>query len=166
MFDINKFYRGLLTRTNYFDNYWESFPHGNLMRFRKETLLILKESVKRKSSNELSCILAIIYRDGADKDYTDILLSLLDEKWHTSEEDIVNVLEIIKDPRSINKLYDLAINVPNYDDMRALAKKCMWALKAINTVESFEKLKLLKKSKDPIIKENATFQLKTSEPPR
>ena len=41
----------------------------------------------------------------------------------------------------------------------ALAKKCMWAMSAVNTAEAIKKLKLLQKSNDPIIKENASFQL-------
>lgn len=160
MFDFNKFYRGLLKRTNYFDNYWEQFPKGKLNRYKSETLSLLKENIKNKDEKGLSCTLAIIYNDGADEDYTDILLTLLDEKWHMQEEDIVGILELIKDPKSINKLYDLIVDIPDYDDMRALAKKCMWALSAINTVESREKLFLLKESHDSIIKENAIFQLK------
>lgn len=159
MFDFWKFYKGLLNRQDYFDNYWKKFPPGRLFRFKAETLSLLKDSFSNKDTKGLSNTLAVIYRDGADNDFTDILLSLLDEKWHTSEEDIVSVLEIIKDPRSIDKLYEVAINVPDYDDMRALAKKCMWALSAINTPESIQKLKLLQGSDDQIIRENAIFQL-------
>lgn len=159
MFDFNKFYQGLLNRTDYFNNYWEQFPSGRLMRYKKETLSLLKENIKSKDEKGLSCTLAVIYNDGADEDYTEILLQLLDEKWHTSEEDIVGVLELIKDPKSVDQLYEVAINVPDYDDMRALAKKCMWSLSAINTPEAIQKLKLLQSCNDPIIEENATFQL-------
>jgi hypothetical protein len=159
MFDFWNFYKGLLNRTDYFDNYWEQFPKGGLLRFKSETLSLLKNNIEKRDSKGLSNTLAVIYNDGADHDYTSVLLSLLDEDWHTSEEDIIGILELIKDPKSINKLYDVAVNVPDYDDMRAVAKKCMWALSAINTPEAIEKLKLLQKSDDPIIKENATFQL-------
>nr|WP_067059893.1 hypothetical protein [Mucilaginibacter sp. L294] len=88
------------------------------------------------------------------------MLFLLDEKWHISEEDIVDILEMIKDPDSVDKLYEVAVDVPEYDEMRALAKKCMWALFAINSPKSVEKLFLLKELNDPIISENAEFQLK------
>ncbi|WP_222594656.1 hypothetical protein, partial [Sphingobacterium faecium] len=74
--------------------------------------------------------MAVLSTDGADSDYTDILLQLLDEKWHISEEDIITVLELIKDPKSVNKLYEFALDVPDYDEMRAIAKKCIWALSA------------------------------------
>lgn len=159
MFDFWNFYKILSNRTDYFDNCWDQFPKGHLLRFKNETLSLLKDVIIKKDAVELSNVIAVIYNDGADRDYTDILLSLFDEKWHTSEEDIVSVLELIRDPASIDKLYEVAINVPDYDDMRALAKKCMWALSAINTPEALKKLKLLQKSDDKIIKENATFQI-------
>ena len=46
----------------------------------------------------------------------------------------------------------------NYTD--ALAIKCIWALGDINTLESKEKLELLSKSKDKVIRKNAIQQLK------
>ncbi|MGQ8867867.1 HEAT repeat domain-containing protein [Myroides sp. TSA_177.3] len=159
MFDFWKFYKGLLDRTDYFDNYWEQFPSGQHLRFKEETFSLLKENVANKNEKGLAATLAIIYNDGADSDYTDILLHLLDEKWHIYEEDIVSILELIKDAKSVDKLYEVAINIPDYDEMRALAKKCMWALSAINTPEAIQKLELLQSYDDSIIKENATFQL-------
>jgi hypothetical protein len=159
MFDFWSFYKGLFKRTNYFDNYLDKFPEGNSRKFKKETLLLLEKNVKERDSLALSNTLTVIFKDGADEDFTDLLLLLLDEDWHTSEEDIVELLEIIKDPKATNKLYEVAINVPDYDEMRALAKKCMWALSSINTNESIEKLKKLAKSDDSLIAENALFHL-------
>ncbi|UIR56451.1 HEAT repeat domain-containing protein [Sphingobacterium sp. SRCM116780] len=159
MFDFWKFYNGLLNRTDYFDNYWDQFPQGHLFRFKSLTLSLLEDNFSNKNVKGLCNTLAVICNDGADRDYTNILLQLLDEKWHISEEDIVSVLELIKDPKSIDKLYEIAVNVPDYDDMRALAKKCMWALSDINTPEAIQKLELLSNSDDFIIKENALFQL-------
>lgn len=155
MFEFWKFYKKLLNGEIYFDE----FPQERLLRFKKETLSLLKENVKNEDQEGLETTLSVLFYDGADADYTDILLQLLDEKWHTSEEDIISVLELIKDPKSVDKLYEVALDVPDYDDMRAIAKKCMWALSAVNTPEAIQKLKLLEKVDDPIIKENATFQL-------
>ena len=159
MFDFHKFYAGLLNRTDYFDNYWDQFPTGRLLRFKKETLSLLQENIRDKNAKGLQCTLAVIFYDGADRDFTDFLLPLLGQDWHTLEEDIVEVLGLTKDPKSIDKLYEVAVNVPDYDDMRALAKKCMWALSAINTPEAIQKLERLRSLDDHIIKENATFQL-------
>lgn len=155
MFEFWKFYKKLLNGEIYFDE----FPQERLLRFKKETLSLLKENAKNEDQEGLETTLSVLFYDGADADYTDILLQLLDEKWHISEEDIISVLELIKDPKSVDKLYEVALDVPDYDDMRAIAKKCMWALSAVNTPEAIQKLKLLKKVDDPIIKENAIFQL-------
>ncbi|MEN5197510.1 HEAT repeat domain-containing protein [Sphingobacterium faecium] len=159
MFDFWKFYKGLFNRDDYFDNYWDKFPEGRHLQFKKETLSLLKNNVTNKDEKGLANTLAVLCNDGADSDYTDILLQLLDEKWHISEEDIISVLELIKDPKSVNKLYEVALDVPDYDEMRAIAKKCIWSLSAINTPEAVQKLKLLTKVDDPTIKENAIFEL-------
>lgn len=159
MFNFWKFYKGLFNRDDYFDNYWDKFPEGEHLQFKKETLSLLKNNVTNKDEKGLANTLAVLSTDGADSDYTDILLQLLDEKWHISEEDIISVLELIKDPKSVNKLYEVALDVPDYDEMRAIAKKCIWALSAVNTPEAVQKLKLLTKVDDPIIKENAIFEL-------
>jgi hypothetical protein len=159
MFDFWKFYNGLFHRSDYFDNYWDQFPKEKRLQFKEQTLSLLKNNTTNKNEKGLAHTLAVICNDGADRDYTDILLHLLDEKWHTFEEDIISILELIKDPKSVEKLYEVALDVPDYDDMRAIAKKCMWALSAINTPEAVQKLKMLAKVDDPIIKENAGFQL-------
>jgi len=128
MFNFKKFYSGLLERAddfNPFDNYWSQFPSGMQKRFKPETFALLKENIEYQDAKGLSCTLAVIRHNGADNDYTDMLLSLLNKDWHISQEDIVEILEMIKDPKSIDKLYDLAVNVPDYDDMQALAKKCI-----------------------------------------
>lgn len=163
MFDFDRFYQGLLRRTdpfeNAFDNYWDQFPEGRLMRFKAETLSLLKKNLENKDKNGLASTLSVIYCDGADRDYTDTLLSLAEEDWHLDIEVVVEIIELTKDPKAVNKLFELAVNVPDYDEMRALAKKCMYALAAINTPEAIEKLMILKESDDPIIQENAAFQL-------
>lgn len=45
MFDFRKFYHGLLNSTDYFDNYWDQFTKGQHLRFKEETLSLLKDDV-------------------------------------------------------------------------------------------------------------------------
>jgi hypothetical protein len=158
-FNFWEFYNGLKSRTDYLDAYWDCFP-AHRFKFKQETLSLLNENIKAKDAKGLSHILGVIARDGADRDFTGLLLPLLDENWHISKEDIVEVLEQIGDPISVEKLYEVAVDVPDDDDMRGLAKKCMWALATTNTPKAVKKLFLLKESNDPIISENAEFQLK------
>lgn len=160
-FNIFKFHEQLKRSYGTFDSssLWIRFPSDNNFKFKKEILQLLEENIQNKDKMGLWATIVIISVDGADKGYTLTLLDLLDANWHISEEDIVTLLESIKDPTSVDKLYEVALNVPDYDDMRALAKKCMWALSAINTPEAVEKLRLLQQMDDVVIKENATFQL-------
>lgn len=160
MIDFDNFYNGLLRGENFTNkNYWEKFPKGHLLCFKEQTLHLLQKNIIEKDENGLGATLTLLLMDGADKDYTEFLLKALNEDWHREYEGIVEVLEIIKDPKSVDQLYNTAVNVPDYDEMCALAKKCMWALSAINTPEAVQKLELLAKVDDPIIQENAKFQL-------
>jgi len=160
MFDFWKFYNGLFNRSDIiFDGYWDKFPVFGSLKYKTETLSLLKQNIKNKNVEGLIHTLAVIYADGADKDYTNDLLFLLEENWHLLTENIIEILEIIKDPNTVNKVYEIAINIPDYDEMRAIAIKCMRVLTAVNSRESINKLKLLAKFNDKIISEYAILDL-------
>lgn len=128
-----------------------------------QKIAIAKET---KDSNLLEYTLAIAAKDGVNKRYSKILMQVLPEMWHHSSEDIVTLLEDIKDPASTEVLYNRALDVPDYDDGRALAKKCIWALGAINTAEARAKLLSLERMDDHIIAEAAkTVVTQTKTPP-
>jgi hypothetical protein len=95
-------------------------------------------------------------------DYIDVLCKLILEKWHYKHEDIALILQELKNPKSIDCLYQAALmkfDYLSYDDSYALARKCIHALGDINTEYSREKLRLLASSDIPIIKEKAEKQL-------
>ena len=160
MFNFDVFFKKFRRGEIYFDN----FPSDKQLLFKNKTLPLLHESIEKKDEDLLSSTLAVLFYDGADIDYTEDLLKLLKVDWHILEEDIIQVLEIIKDPKSIETLYELALFVPDYDEMRSLAKKCLYALSAINTKESIEKIKILSTFDDDIIRENALMILSASSP--
>lgn len=157
MFDFNEFYLGAFS-THDPGTYWDQYPGGKKL-YKTNILALLKTIIAEQDVEGLSHALTIAYKDGVDKDYTDILVYLLGESWHTEEENIVGLLEEAADPKSIDILYNTAINIPDYDEMRALAKKCIWALWAIDTPEAIERIGFLKKSDDYIIREAATTAL-------
>jgi hypothetical protein len=159
MFDFYKFYKGLFERTSYFDHYLEKYPAGMGRKYKREILVLLSENIKDKNPVSLAHTLTVAYLDGADGDYTDLLIYLLDQDWHTLQEDVISILELAKDPKSIECLYRTALNIPGYDDGRSVAKKCIWALGAINTSEARDKLKQLSEINDPIIREVASMQI-------
>jgi hypothetical protein len=86
----------------------------------------------------------------------------LPETWHHSAEDIVMQLKKIQDPTSVDLLYRTALAIPAYDEGRSLAKKCIWALGAINVSQAREKLQLLSSMGDWIIEEAATRELQST----
>ena len=162
MFDLNVLFQEVYTsRDPFYDPFapYQGDQWENLFRFKSELFSLLNENIEKKDSWGIESTLAIMFWDGVDKDYLDILLSLLDQKWHYAQENIVSALEDIKDPRSIDKLYETAIHIPDDDEMRSLAIKCIQALWAINTPEAIEKLKLLQQSSDSILHENAKIYL-------
>lgn len=67
MFDFWKFHNGLADRRDYFDNYWDKFPKGRLLRFKGETLSLLKKNLSDKDAQGLFCTLAVILNDGANR---------------------------------------------------------------------------------------------------
>lgn len=84
------------------------------------------------------------------------------EPWHHQHEDIATLLDFLKSPNSIECLYKITLTefeYLSYDDSYALALKCIWALGNINTEESKQKLELLSKSENEIIRQNARKQL-------
>lgn len=127
--------------------------------YTNELLEKLGDAIQMHDSKGVEYLCLISEVDGIDKRFTNILCKLLEENWHHSHEDIVMMMEIIKDPASVDCMYKISINIPSYDDGRSLAKKCIWALGAINTADAKEKLKMLSMSDDEIIKNAAVMQL-------
>jgi hypothetical protein len=159
-FNFDGFYSGLLERKYVFDDYLNKYPKSQKL-YKAKILDLLNSSYVQKNHSRLRAATTVADLDGVDLDYTEILIKLLKEDWHQSHEDIVMLLDDIKDPRSVDCIYEISLNIPDYDDCMSLAKKCIWALGSINTVAAKEKLKTLSVSKDPIIKESAIKQLKS-----
>ena len=96
------------------------------------------------------------------REYVDILNVVLNVSWHCRHEDVVNALQDLKDPKSIDPLFQAATTEYEYllfDEERSLARKCTWALADIGTPESKSKLELLSGSSNPYISKYATKRL-------
>lgn len=123
--------------------------------YKEELISQLNKVIEDKNEEILNDLISICFYDGVDKSFTLALNQLLLEDWHECHEDIASLIEKIRDIRSVEVLYQRILKIPEDDDMRALAKKCIWALKAINTPEAIDKLILLQDSDDSIIRDNA-----------
>jgi len=131
----------------------------NQSLYTNEIISAIEEISMDKKEIILEYLLNIAEQDGLNKSYTHIFCKLLEQDWHDWHEDIIMHLEIIKDPDSVDCIYNASFKTKEYDDGKSLAKKCIWALGAINTSKSYEKIELLTHSSNPIIKEVSLMQL-------
>lgn len=123
----------------------------------------LENAYEEKNPENIGLLLYIIFEyDFISELYIEILCKILYSKWHYEHENIAMIFNELKSPKTIKSLYDTAVtqfDYLNYDDSYALAVKCIWALGKINVPEAHEKLKILAKSVNKIIKECAIEQL-------
>jgi hypothetical protein len=139
-------------------DYLEKFP-GNTFTHGNEIIQEIEKTRSQKNASALEDLLVLALWDGLDNRYTQTFTQLLGEKWHHSQEDIVEMLGKIKDPVCIEILYSTALNIPEHDDGRSLAKKCIWSLAALNTPEARNKILLLTRHHDAIIRDTALLQM-------
>jgi len=160
MFDIFSFYLDLLKTDPFsFGDPWAEFPKSDTAQFTGELRSLLATNIHQKNDLGLLWTLGLIFQDGPDKSYVPALLDLIMADWHTRHEDVVDLLGEICDPIAIEALYVRAIAVPEYDEMRALATKCIHALSCIAVPVAIEKIELLAESQDSLIREKAKFYL-------
>lgn len=136
--------------------------------FRKKTLGKLNEVIEQKDGKRLWDVLADCRDNGTDESFTPIFCKLLQENWHECNEEILSLLEDIKDPACIDVVYETALNIPDWDDGRGEAQKCIWVLDAIGTPEAIAKLELLAQCDDWIIRDKVKliFDRKNNVPPK
>lgn len=122
----------------------------------------LEDALIRKDAAQVECALLLTFHFGNQERHAAILCKLLLEDWHHQHENIASLLQDLKDPSSIECLYQTALThfaYLDYDEAYALAVKCIWALGDINTDDAKGKLLLLAHSDNDIIRENALEQL-------
>lgn len=125
---------------------------------------LLEEAYLHHDADDVDLTLSIGFSfELFNDDFLEILCKLIRSSWHYQHENIAIILQRLKSPYSIEYLYQTALTQFEYldfDDAYALAVKCIWGLGDINTKESRQKLKLLSKSDNNIIRDNALYQLK------
>ena len=132
-------------------------------------LQLLETAYNEKNADDVELSMDIIgmfdlFSKEYPKEYICLLLKLLEADWHHEHENIVWIFQQeLKISEAVNPLYETALKqfeYLEYDEFFALAVKCIWALGAIKTKEAIEKLELLARSDNKIIKKNALNQLK------
>lgn len=123
-----------------------TFPRDT-HNYKKELLNLIDDSIRTKDSDKLGLYLSLAWRDGMDDSYKPVLKAVILATWHSFHEDIVDYAADLKDDAFTDDIYTIATNsfYRQYDDENdATLRKCIYALKAINSEEAKEKIQLLK----------------------
>lgn len=127
-----------------------------------ENLRKLYDAIEAKDAKEVSIALSEYYRSGYSYEYVSALIELLGKPWHYYHEDIVRTLQLLRDSRAVDALYEEAhseYEYLNYDDCYGLARKCTWALADIGTPEAKAKLQQLAQENNKLVAEFAQKRL-------
>ena len=143
-------------------------------KFRNEpqkVIKFLRDEQKKDIDNDtkyiieiLTSLILIIIEDYylEDDSFNELLIEFIYDKKHHNHEDLAFLLERKHSPKLINRVYDLAIMELDYmkeDEFFNIARKCTYALGYTNTPKAKEKLELLAKNENELIREYAIKQL-------
>ncbi len=134
---------------------------------------LLQYANANRGSRDLEAVLFVghffgLSRTVFSRSCVPLLNALLAEDWHINHDEIVFILQELRDPRSIEALYQAAflrLEYMEYDDTYGIAANCCWALGDINTASADEKLRELATSENPIIADYAREQLERDDRP-
>lgn len=122
-------------------------------KYKADILQMFDEAIAEKDIEKLQFCIAVSFRDGLDKDYADVYYKIILETWHEEHEDIVDNVYNIKDERFCEPLLKIALDRSTYrkfdDENESTLRKCVHALKAINTQKSIDTLTKLIETKNP-----------------
>ena len=137
----------------------------------QKVIKFLRDEQKKVIGNDLvhiieilTSLILIIIEDYylEDDSFNELLIEFIYDKKHHNHEDLAFLLERKHSPKLINRVYDLAIMELDYmkeDEFFNIARKCTYALGYTNTPKAKEKLELLAKNENELIREYAIKQL-------
>lgn len=140
-------------------SFFDRIPHS-AKKFKPEIHNLINNAIVHENKAQLRFALNIAYRDGIDNSYTKFIAQLLTATWHDEHEDLVNTIYIdnLNDNIFADSLYKIATEPDLYrkydDEMESTLRKCIHALKMINSEDAntyIEKLKNAKNSNIDIV---------------
>ena len=115
---------------------------------------LLKIAVKKECEKDLISCLSFKKIKDIDSSQYDLFVKALTGRWHRQHEDLVNTiyLENLKDDRFVEPILNIALEKytlrPYDDEMESTLRKCVHALKTIDSEKSNIALKRLKELKN------------------
>jgi hypothetical protein len=119
------------------------------------TRAALTEAIEARDEDAFELALDGVFRDElVARALIDLLVQALALPWHHSHEDLLSVLQDLKDPRSVDAVFEAAQvqhEYLDYDEFFGLARKCTWALADIGTPEARGRLEQLAASPNQLV---------------
>lgn len=118
----------------------------------------LKHAVESENEQELIKCLDFIQANTIDASYYYLIEKALLGTWHSQHEDLVNTiyLENLIDERFVEPIFNIAINKEIFrlfdDELESTLRKCVHALKSINSKKSNDTLEKLEKLNNENVK--------------
>ena len=123
------------------------FPHGT-KKYKDQLVQLIQTKINDQEAEDLAFYLAVAHKDGMDETYKPLLKQLILSTWHSGHEDLVDYISEFKDDDFTDDLYKIATTPDPYrkydDELEATLRKCVHALKAINSRRAMERLEELK----------------------
>jgi len=124
----------------------DTIPNGK-KEYKSQIMDFFKEAIRDTDSKKLTFCIGASFRDGIDSDYLNFFETVILEEWHEEHEDIVDIVYQFKDDRFSDALREIAANKSKYrkydDELESTLRKCIHALKVIDSVKCMLNKKLL-----------------------
>lgn len=157
-------FEDLLFRRITEDDFLKRYPVP-LINNREYIYSVFKKIYDTKDADSLEFAITLTIFDPSifpwDK-YYQLICQFLKEQWHFSHESLVGALPTLDIPVVVETLYKTALlklDYLFYDDTFALARRCIFKLGKINSIDSRRKLDLLGKSDNPVIRKHIKEQM-------
>jgi hypothetical protein len=114
----------------------------------KETL---RKAVENESEKELISWLSLEKINKINSSYYEIIEKALVGNWHSAHEDLVNTIYLanLKDDRFVQPILNIALNKEYFrrfdDELESTLRKCVHALKTINSIKSIDAIERLER---------------------
>jgi hypothetical protein len=129
-----------------------------------ETISLLQQVFEERSADGVEMALCLVSHFASFTECVPLLCDLLLSDFHFRHEDIIRHLQDAADPYAIPFLQKAIALKPDlhymdYDDYGSYYKKCLWALRAIDTPESIAAIREFAAAGNPLIRREAEYRL-------
>lgn len=119
----------------------------NRKKYKTQILKLFREAIENKDNDKLTFCIAMCSYDGTDNEYMNVFEEIILADWHEEHEDVVDIVRSFKDDRFTESLKEIAVKEKIYrkydDENESTLRKCVHALKAINSPKSNQIIKEL-----------------------